>query len=104
VHVTLWYVAGCPNWRLAEQRLRQALAQLCRADAHLSLAQVETEAEAAAVRFGGSPTFTVGGVDLFDAEAPAGTLVYRVYRTPAGLTGAPEVTDLVTALTEKVPS
>jgi hypothetical protein len=72
VRVTLWYFADCPNWRLAEQRLRQALAGLGRADADLSLVSVETEAEAAAVGFGGSPTFTVDGVDLFAAEAPAG--------------------------------
>jgi hypothetical protein len=104
VHVTLWYFADCPNSRLAEQRLRQALVQLGRADADFSLAKVETDAEAAAVQFGGSPTFTVDGVDLFDVEAPAGALVCRVYRTPAGLAGAPEVADLVAALTKKVPS
>jgi len=104
VHVTLWYFADCPNVRLAEQRLRQALAQLARTDANLSLVAVKTEAEAAAVNFGGSPTFTVDGVDLFDAEAPAGAMVCRMYRTPAGLAGTPAVADLVTALTEKMRS
>jgi hypothetical protein len=98
------YFADCPSWRLAEQRLRQALAELGRTDADLSLIPVETEAEAAAVGFGGSPTFILDGVDLFAAEAPAGALVCRVYRTPAGLAGAPEVADLATAPREKVPS
>jgi hypothetical protein len=104
VRVTLWFFADCPNWRLAEQRLRRALAQLSRGDTDLSLEAVETDAEAAAVGFAGSPTFTVDGVGLFYAEAPAGALVCRLYSTRAGLTGVPEVTDLVAALTEKVPS
>ena len=104
MQVTLWYFADCSSWRLAEQRVRQALAQVGRTEADLSLVAVETEAEAAAVGFGGSPTFTVDGVDLFDAEAPAGALVCRLYPTPAGLAGVPEVADLVAALTEKAPS
>lgn len=104
MHVRLWYFADCPNWRLAEQRLRQALAEVGRADAELSLRAVETEAEAAAVGFAGSPTFTVDGVDLFDATAPAGTLACRMYRTAAGLAGVPDVADLAAALAENATS
>jgi hypothetical protein len=102
VHVTLRYFADCPNWRLAERRLRQALDEIGRPDVELSLEPVETEAEATVVGFTGSPTFAVDGVDLFDTAAPAGTWACRVYGTAAGLTGVPELTDLVTALTKKV--
>ena len=66
------------------------------------LMRVETDSEAAAVDFAGSPTFTVTGVDLFDSAAPAGNLACRVYHTPAGLTGVPDVPDLVAALARKV--
>jgi hypothetical protein len=104
VRVTLWYFAECPNWHLAEQHLQQALARLGRADTNVSLIAVESDAQAAAVGFAGSPSFTIDDVDLFDAEAPAGTLACRLYRTPNGLAGVPDVADLVTALTEKVPS
>jgi hypothetical protein len=104
VHVTLWYFADCPYWRQAEQRLRQAVDEVGRTDATISLVCVETEAEAAAVGFAGSPTFTVDGVDLFDSPAGPGTLTCRVYQTPTGLAGVPEVATLVAALTEKVAS
>jgi hypothetical protein len=103
VHVTLWYFEDCPNWRLAEHRVRQALDGLARADTALSLRPVETGAEPAAVGFAGSPSFTADGVDLFGAAAPAGALACRVYRTAAGLAGVPDVTDLVAVLIKKVP-
>jgi hypothetical protein len=102
VDVTLWYFADCPNWRLAERRLRQALDSIGHGDVVPRLQPVETDTEAAAVGFAGSPTFTVAGVDLFDSAPPAGTLACRVYRTPSGMSGVPELTDLVTALTRKV--
>ena len=70
----LWYFADCPNWHLAERRLRQALDSIGRNDVVPRLMRVETDTEAAAVDFAGSPTFTVAGVDLFDSAAPAGTL------------------------------
>jgi hypothetical protein len=104
VRVTLWYFADCPNWRLAEHHLRLALDQVGGADTDPCLVPVETEAEAAAVGFAGSPSFTVDGVDLFDAAAPTGSLACRVYRTPAGMAGVPEVADLVAALTKRVAS
>lgn len=104
MQVTVWYFADCPNWRVAGQRLRQALDELGRADVPISFTPVETDAEAAGLAFAGSPTFTVDGVDLFDTAAPAGMLACRIYPTPAGLAGVPEVGDLLAALTKKVTS
>jgi len=91
VQVTVWYLAGCPNWRAAGQRLRQALDQVGRADVPIMFAPVETDGEAAAVGFAGSPTVTVDGADLFDTAASTGTLACRIYPTSAGLVGVPEV-------------
>jgi len=104
VQVTVWYFAGCPSWRAAGLRLRQALDEIGRADVPITFAPVETDAEAVALGFAGSPTFTVDGADLFDIAAPAGALTCRIYSTPAGLAGVPEVSDLVAALTKKVRS
>jgi len=104
VQVTVWYFAGCPNWRVAGQRLRQALDEVGRADASIAFAPVETDADAVALGFAGSPTFTVNGVDLFETAAPTGTLACRIYFTAAGIAGLPEVSDLVAALTEKATS
>jgi len=104
VQVTVWYFADCPNWRVAGQRLRQALDEIGRADVPISFAPVETDAEAAELGFAGSPSFTVDGVDLFGTAPSAGMLACRIYATPTGLAGVPEVSDLVAALTEKVTS
>ncbi|MFI7542140.1 hypothetical protein [Actinoplanes sp. NPDC049599] len=104
MRVTVWYFADCPSWRVGEQRLRRALDRIGRGDADVRLVPVTTEAEAAAVGFAGSPTFTVDGVDLFGPPPSVGVLACRVYRTPGGLAGVPEVEDLMAALTAKGPS
>ena len=104
MQVTVWYLAGCPNWRVAGQRMRQALDQLGRVQVPISFVPVETDAEAAELGFAGSPTFTIDGADLFAITAPIGALACRIYPTPAGLAGVPEVSDLVAALTTKVTS
>ncbi|MBO3736722.1 thioredoxin family protein [Actinoplanes flavus] len=104
MQVTVWYFDGCPNWRTAGQRLRQALDEVGRGDVPISFTPVHTDAEAAAIGFAGSPSFTIDGADLFDTAAPAGTLACRIYATPGGLAGVPEVSDLVAALTKKVTS
>ena len=104
VQVTVWYFADCPNWRVGEQNLRQALDLIGRGDADVQLMAVATEAEAAEVGFAGSPSFTVDGVDLFDAPSSVGALTCRVYPTPTGFAGVPGVDDLVAVLTEKVMS
>ena len=102
--MTVWYFADCPNWHVGGQRLRQALGLIGHGDADVRLVPVTTGAEAVAVGFAGSPTFTVDGVDLFDPAPSVGALTCRVYRTPSGFAGVPEIDDLVAALTEKVMS
>ena len=104
VQVTVWYFADCPNWHVAEQRLRQALDLIGRGDVDVQLVPVTAQTHAAEVGFAGSPTFTVEGVDLFEPAPSVGALTYRVYRTPSGLAGGPDIDDLVAALPEKVTS
>jgi hypothetical protein len=104
MQVPVTYFADCPNWRDAGQRLRLALEQIGRPDAEIGFVAVQTEADAAALGFAGSPTFTLDGVDLFGPSPAAGGLTCRVYATPGGLAGVPEVADLVAALTERLRS
>jgi hypothetical protein len=104
MQVSVLYFADCPNWRDAGQRLRRALDQIGRPDTEIGFVEVHTEAEAAALGFAGSPTFTLDGVDLFGPAPTSGGLTCRVYATPGGLAGVPEVADLVAALTEKARS
>ena len=101
MRVSVLYFDQCPNWPQAGQRLRQALAEVGQADTEVSFVAVETETDAAAVCFSGSPTFTVEGEDLFPGGA-AGALTCRVYATRSGLAGLPEVADLVTALRTRI--
>lgn len=96
--ITLRYFDGCPNWQVAKERIEVVLAQLGETRA-VTLERVETPQEADELDFRGSPTILIDGVDPFDAGGPAG-LSCRVYRTDAGLEGAPSVDQLVGVLKE----
>ena len=96
--VTLLFFPDCPNWRLADERLREALARAGRDDVRVQHRQVTTVENAEAVAFRGSPTVLIDGLDPFaDPDAPAG-LSCRVFRTEVGLTGAPTVEQLLAIL------
>ena len=98
MQITIRYFDGCPNWRLAEQRLHEALNELGISDADVAVEPVETHEEALRVGFRGSPTVLVDGRDPFgDAHADIG-LACRVYATPIGPQGAPTVEQLRAAL------
>jgi hypothetical protein len=97
VEVTLLYFDGCPNWTVADGRLRDALIRTGRSDVEVVHRRVSTLQEAEAVEFRGSPTILVDGRDPFlDPAFPVG-LSCRVYRGTE-LTGAPTVEQLVQAL------
>lgn len=97
MHVRLLYVADCPNWQEAADRLRAALAAAGH-DVEPEHVEVRTPEDAERLSFRGSPTVLVDGVDPFaDASAPVG-LCCRVFRTPEGLRGSPTVEQLVAVL------
>ena len=98
VKVSLLYFDGCPNWSVADERLRQALASTGRDGAVLEYRRVSTPEEAEEAQFRGSPTVLINGRDPFlGHESPVG-LSCRVYRTPDGLAGSPTVEQLVEVL------
>ena len=93
VKITIQYFTGCPNWRLAEQRVRQAMADVGLTGV-LDLVAVETPEEAERLGFRGSPTVLIDGCDPFAEEgAPVG-LACRLYRTEQGAQGAPTIAQL----------
>ncbi len=95
--VTLLFFPDCPNWRLADERLREALARAGRDDVRVQHRQVTT-VENAEAGFRGSPTVLIDGLDPFsDPDAPAG-LSCRVYGTDEGFVGAPSVEQLLAVL------
>ena len=96
--VTLLYFDDCPNWQVADARLRQALALAGRDEVQVQRRPVVTAEQVEALGFGGSPTVLVNGRDPFaDPHAPVG-LSCRVYDTATGLTGAPTVEQLLAVL------
>jgi hypothetical protein len=98
VQVTLLYFDGCPNWTVADERLRAALDQTGNPDVNVTHRKLSTPREAESIEFRGSPTILIDGRDPFlIREAPVG-LSCRVYRTEAGLTGAPTVEQLARVL------
>jgi hypothetical protein len=96
--ITLRYFDGCPNWRIAEQRLRAALVDAGAADAEVALERVETHQEALDLGFQGSPTVLIDGRDPFADERADIGLACRVYATPEGPQGAPTFDQLREAL------
>lgn len=96
--VELLYFDGCPNWLEADARLREALEAVESGDVEVERLLVSTPKEAEEVGFLGSPTVLVNGVDPFAEPGAAVGLSCRLYRTPAGLAGAPTVEQLVEVL------
>jgi hypothetical protein len=98
MQITLRYFDGCPNWRIAEERLRAALADAGSGDGTITLERVETHEEALRLGFRGSPTVLIDDRDPFADERADIGLACRVYATPEGFQGAPTLDQLRAAL------
>jgi hypothetical protein len=62
------------------------------------LIQVDDLAAAQQMRFLGSPTILIDGIDPFADDALPASLSCRLYRTPIGLAGSPSVQQLIDIL------
>lgn len=92
--VTLQYFDDCPNWRVAQARLKELLQD----EDVLRLQKIETIEEAVKLGFRGSPTVLIEGVDPFANESAPVGLACRVYLTPDGREEAPSLEQLRDAL------
>lgn len=95
--VELLVVPECPNEAVADDLIRAALADLG-VVAAVSTTVIESDEQARARGFTGSPTFLIDGRDPFAEPGAAVAVACRVYRTPAGLAGVPAPEQLRTAL------
>lgn len=87
----LLYFDGCPNWKVAAERL-EAVARGRGLTVGRRLVATLEDAEAA--RFRGSPTILVNGEDPFAAgDGPFG-LACRMFQTPDGPAGSPTAEQL----------
>jgi hypothetical protein len=88
--IEILYFDGCPNHEGLEARIRSLLsaAGIEETITHL---RIDSDEQARAERFLGSPTVRVNGVDVEQdaASRDAYGLMCRVYATDAGLRGTP---------------
>jgi peroxiredoxin len=97
----LWY-DGCPSHDAAESLLTECLAEIGRTDVRVERVKVSSPEQAAERSFPGSPTFQVGGSDLFTVDAPS-ALACRTYQRPDGsVSPLPAKEDLVTRLRDSL--
>ncbi len=95
--ITLKYFDGCPNWKIAAERLAVIAAEYPGIVVSRRLVQNLEDAET--IGFRGSPSILVGGTDLFPDPSASVGLACRIYTTPTGLAGAPTLEQLRDAIT-----
>ena len=98
MNVTLLYFDGCPNWTVADERLREALDRTGNPDVEVTYRKVSTAQDAESMEFRGSPTILVDGCDPFLDRESSVELSCRIYGSGAGLSGAPTVDQLMQVL------
>ena len=99
--VEILYIAGCPNHASA-RALVERLADELRIDPEIRLVEVANPDAAVELRFLGSPSLRVDGVDVEPgAEARRDfALACRIYRGERGVAAQPEEAWVREALTE----
>jgi hypothetical protein len=90
MQIDLLYFDDCPSWQAGLENLKAALAAED-IQGEIQLVNVENNDDAARLRFLGSPSFQVNGMDLWPEERKRYNLVCRVYTTPQGMKGTPTV-------------
>jgi hypothetical protein len=90
----LWW-EGCPSTDKARAELRGALADLGLDGAEIREREIETDADAEAAGFIGSPTILIDGEDVYPAPDEPAALNCRIYRRRDGrLAPTPDPDDL----------
>ena len=88
--IELLYMDDCPSWERGLQNLQAAL-QLETINADIDLVKIGDDAEAARLRFLGSPSFRVDGRELWPEERETYALSCRIYLSPQGAKGWPSI-------------
>lgn len=95
--ITIQYFDSCPNWRIAEGRVK-SIVEEHGLEASIEYQRIETDDDAVEYRFAGSPTLLIDGVDPFaSGQMPVG-LACRTYVTDEGPAESPTVAQLEEAL------
>jgi hypothetical protein len=84
MRIEVLYVPGCPNYEPAVERIRKVLASES-VQVAISGVSMNTEAEAKALLFPGSPTVRINGEDVEQRETVAPSLACRLYANRSGI-------------------
>lgn len=99
--VALLYFDGCPSHH-DTLALLEALLSEAKWDGEIQLVSVDSQEQAEALSFRGSPTVLIDGGDPFlDGDAPVG-LSCRVYPTDRGYQGIPPEAELRAAIADSI--
>ena len=90
MQIDLLFFDDCPSWQSGLENMMAAL-EAEGLDAKIRMVNVTNEDEAAHLKFLGSPSFQVNGMDLWNEERESYNLSCRVYPTPQGMKGAPTI-------------
>lgn len=93
--VELLYFAGCPHWKTMARQLDTLAAEL---GFFWTPVLVETPESALDLQFHGSPSLHINGTDPFTTPNTPVGLACRIYQTPDGSSGTPDINLLRDAL------
>jgi hypothetical protein len=101
VRIELLYLKGCPGFKIALDRVYEALRK-SGIDAPVEMVEVNSIEEAEARRFLGSPSIRINGLDvgITARDSTNFGLTCRVYRTESGVEGSPSVEMINRAILE----
>jgi hypothetical protein len=84
MRIEVLYVPGCPNYEPAVERIRKVLASES-VQVGIRAVCVNTEAEAEALLFPGSPTVRINGEDVEPTRTTVPSLSCRLYANRSGI-------------------
>jgi hypothetical protein len=84
MRIEVLYVPGCPNYQPAVERIRKVLASES-VQVGIRAVSVNTEAEAKALWFPGSPTVRINGEDVEPTQTTVPSLCCRLYANRSGI-------------------
>lgn len=88
--VEILYFQGCPSWINGLANLAEALSRE-KQNVKVDPVLVKDNQQAELLKFLGSPSFRVDGMDLWPSKRSNYALSCRLYSTPRGIKGVPTI-------------
>ncbi|MFH8471985.1 DsbA family protein [Streptomyces sp. NPDC018000] len=92
MEIEVLVVPSCPNQKLVEERLRQAMEGAGLSVSAFTTRVISDQGEAERSGFTGSPTILIDGRDPFAEPGASPSVACRIYRTAGGLAVRPRST------------